>query len=63
MKDYTSKAIELTEDIGSRDADLGMVIEEIHYDPEQITAEGIEQLKEIRQLIMKANKIANKIKY
>lgn len=63
MKDYTSKAIELTEDIGSRDADLGMVIEEIHYDPEQITAEGVEQLKEIRQLIMKANKIANKIKY
>lgn len=63
MKDYTSKAIELTEDIGSRDADLGMVIEEIHYDPEQITAEGIEQLKEIRQLIMKANRIANKIKY
>ena len=63
MKDYTSKAIELTEDIGSRDADLGMVIEEIHYDPEQISAEGIEQLKEIRQLIMKANRIANKIKY
>lgn len=63
MKDYTSKAIELTEDIGSRDADLGMVIEEIHYDPEQITADGIEQLKEIRQLIMKANRIANKIKY
>lgn len=63
MKDYTSKAIELTEDIGARDADLGMVIEEIHYDPEQITAEGIEQLKEIRQLIMKANKIANKIKF
>jgi hypothetical protein len=63
MKDYTSKAIELTEDIGSRDADLGMVIEEIHYDPEQITAEGIEQLKEIRQLIMKANRIAKKIKY
>ena len=63
MKDYTSKAIELTEDIGSRDADLGMVIEEIHYDPEQITAEGIEQLKEIRQLIMKANRIAKKINY
>lgn len=61
MKDYTSKAIELTEDIGSRDADLGMVIEESHYDPEQITAEGIEQLKEIRQ--MKANRIAKKIKY
>jgi len=61
MKDYGYKAIELTETIGAKAADLDEVIETIHYDPDHVSAEDIETLKEVKKLIEKAVKLAGKV--
>lgn len=54
------EAIELTEEIGAITADLHQAIEFIHYDPENVTQTGIQQLKEIKKLVEKArNTIVN----
>ena len=57
----TMNAIELTEDIGWRTAELHETIESIHYDPENVTRTGLQQLEEIKKLIKKANRIASHI--
>ena len=54
------KAMELTETIGARMTDLDEAIESIHYDPEKADAKDIETLKEIRKLVEKATKLAEK---
>lgn len=54
------KAMELTETIGARMADIDAAIESIHYDPEKADAKDIETLKEIKKLIDRATKLAEK---
>lgn len=55
------KALEITETIGAKMADLDEAIEAIHYDPTKLTAEDYEMLKEIRGLINQATERAAKI--
>lgn len=54
----TDKAIEITERIGEKAAELDEIIEGIHYNPENAKTEDIETLKEIEKLIKQATKMA-----
>ena len=60
MKDYGYKAMDLTESIGARMTDLDEAIESIHYDPDKAAASDIETLKEIKKLVEKATRLAEK---
>ena len=55
------QAIELTEEIGAITADLLQTIEFIHYDPENVTENGIKKLKEIKKLVNDARNTIVKI--
>ena len=61
MKDYGYTAIKLTEEIGAKATDFDEVIEAIHYNPDHVSAEDIETLKEVKKLIDKAVKLARKV--
>ena len=55
------QAIELTEEVGLITAELGEAIELIHYDPENVTETGLQQLREIKRLVKKAHTIVGHI--
>ena len=55
------QAIELTEDVGLITAELGEAIELIHYDPENVTETGLQQLRAIKASVKRANNTAGLI--
>lgn len=61
METNEHKAISMTEKIGAEATALGEWIERIHYDPEGITAEQLEDLEKILQKLIFANRLASDI--
>ena len=55
------QAINLTEEIGAITAELLETIEAIHYDPENVSSTGIQQLRRIKAQVEKANNTAGLI--
>ena len=55
------QAINLTEEIGAITAELLETIEAIHYDPENVTQTGIQQLRRIKAEVERANNTAGLI--
>lgn len=55
------QAIELTEEIGAITAELLETIEAIHYDPENVSETGLQQLRAIKASVKRANNTAGLI--
>ena len=55
------QAINLTEEIGAITAELLETIESIHYDPENVSSTGIQQLRRIKASVKRANNTAGLI--